>query len=133
MRSVLVAAIVSVALLGGCSTGGGSSAKTAGSGASQQQVQLDRAIAAIKARDYSEAETILTGILANTPNDPYANLTMGALKAIVDEKPAARQFYQVAIQNGGSAPIRQTVTANGTTNVVNTTVAAVARDNVSRL
>lgn len=133
MRSLLLATVTAVVLLGACSNGTGGSGNTAGSAASQQQAQLDRAIAAIKARNYGEAEGILNGILAGNPNDPYANLAMGALKAIVDEKDVARQHYQVAIRNGAQAPVSQTVTANGATKTVSTTVAEVARGNVSRL
>ena len=131
MRYVLVAAMTAVALLGACSDG--NRGNEAASAAAQRQGQIDEAIAAIKARRYDEAEVILSGLLSEDPNDPYANLTMGVLKAITDDTAAARRHYQVAIRNGANAPVTQTVTANGETKTVSSTVAAVARGNTSRL
>lgn len=58
---------------------------------------------------------------------------MGVLKAIVDQKDQARQFYAAAIRYGENASLQQTVTANGAVSTKNTTVAAVARENVAAL
>lgn len=134
MRNVL-AAVAAVALLAGCAVDNQNDGNNATSGESQRQASLSEAIEAIKARNYDSAEAILARILADNPNDPYANLNMGVLKAITDDKDAARQFYQVAIANGENAPMGVTTTANGTASATSgsTTVADIARGNVSRL
>lgn len=133
MRNVL-AAIASIALLAGCaaeSTTTNDSSATASARASENRV--NSANSAIQAREYDRAEATLNAELAANPNDPYANLTMGVLRAIQDRRDEAMAFYQRAAENGEDAALSQTVTANGVVTSESTTVAKVARENMSRL
>ena len=129
MRKILVAAIASVALLGACAdTSSGGNQKAAAEASS-----LSKGIDAFKAGQYAEAEANFQQALASDPNDPYANLNMGVLKALQGDDDAALAFYRAAAENGENSPLVQAVNANGRVVDAETTVAAVARGNIERL
>ena len=118
MRTFLAAA-ASVALLAGCATESSTSNNsTRTASANERDDSLGNGISAVRRGDYARAEATLAAELKNDPNDPYANLNMGVLRAI---------------ENGEEAPINRTVTANGSVLAETTTVANVARENISRL
>ena len=133
MRTFLAAA-ASVALLAGCATESSTSNNsTRTASANERDDSLGNGISAVRRGDYARAEATLAAELKNDPNDPYANLNMGVLRAIQDRRDEALAFYQRAIENGEEAPINRTVTANGSVLAETTTVANVARENISRL
>ncbi len=130
MRKSLVASIVGLALLGAC-------AEPASTGNEQQaaagETALSSGIDSFKAGNYPEAEASFQKVLADDPTDPYANLNMGVLKAIQGDEDSAVAFYLAAIENGKDSPIVQVVNANGQQVSSESTVAAVAQNNIERL
>lgn len=130
MRNVMVAAMAAAALLGGCASQSDNAQVDEPSAESQM---LAQGIDAFKAGDLAAAEASWNEILKRDPNDPYANLNMGALKAVTNRTEEAVAHYKLAAENGERSPIVQTVSRNGTTVNVDTTVSNVARENVSKL
>ena len=130
MRKVLVAAIAAVSLLGACATQTGSEQ---GQAASPQQSSLQAGLDAFKAGDLASAERAFSEVLSSNPRDPFANLNMGAVKALTGRRDEAAAHYQTAIDNGQGVPVGSTIEAGGAVNNSITTVAEVARGNLSRL
>ena len=93
---------------------------------------LDQGIVLLSERDYPGAEQHFGEMLAENPEDPYANLNMGVANAKLGDKVAAARYYRAAIQYGQAAEIKTTV-AGGVQEPRSTTVAALAARNLEML
>lgn len=130
MRKVLVAAIAAVSLLGACET---QTASDSAQPVSPERASLQSGLDAFKAGDLAGAERAFSDVLRSNPKDPFANLNMGAVKALTGRRDEAVAHYQVAIDNGEGVAVGSTVEAGGGVNNSITTVAEVARGNLDRL
>jgi Tfp pilus assembly protein PilF len=130
MRKVLVAAIAAVSLLGACET---QTASEPGQAVSPDRASLQTGLDAFKAGDLAGAERAFSEVLSSNPKDPFANLNMGAVKALTGRRDEAATHYQLAIDNGQGVPVGSTVEAGGSVSNTITTVAEVARGNLDRL
>jgi len=118
MRGLAVlGAVVGGLLLAGC----------AGQGAKH-----DSAWRSIVAQDYSTARAAYESILAEDPNNPYANLNIGVAYEELGDTAMAAKHYQAAIANGAEAPITE-VAQDGNTAGRKTTVKQVATENLARV
>ena len=132
IRRAIVAAVAGAFLLAGCATESGSD--SAGNQGNAEQALIEQGIAAYKAGDLAGAEASWAQVLQTQPNNPYAHLNLGVVKAVTNRKQEALAHYQTAAQYGGDAPIVQTINqSGGVAGSSSTTVAAVATDNASRL
>lgn len=113
----LAAAMFGGLLLAGCS--------------SQDKVQ-DDAWNSIVAQDYASARAQYESILAGDPDNPYANLNIGAAYEELGNMSMAAKHYQAAIAGGKDAQIVE-VAQDGKTVGRQTTVAKVAEENLTRI
>lgn len=116
-RLAVCGAILMGLLVAGCS----------GSG-SDQQAAWDSIIA----QDYNSARAQYQSILAEDPDDPYANLNIGVAYEELGDNAMAAKHYQVAIANGAEAPIQE-VAQDGNKAGRSTTVKQVAQENLARI
>lgn len=93
---------------------------------------LDKGIVMLSERDYEAARQHFTDMVAENPDDPYANLNLGVAHAKLGDKVAASRYYRVAVRTGRSAEIK-TVVAGGAQEQRSTTVAALAARNLDLL
>lgn len=118
MRKLGVAGILIAGLvLSGCAGQGGTD---------------DDAWNAVVAEDYASARARYQSILAENPDDPYANLNIGVAHEELGNRAQAAQHYRVAIANGANAEVEE-VARDGLTARRVTTVRAVAQRNLARL
>ncbi|HUS52548.1 MAG TPA: tetratricopeptide repeat protein [Thermohalobaculum sp.] len=118
MRRIAVAsAIVAGLLLSGCTS---------------QNTSLDDGWKLIKAQDYAAARSHYQSMLADDPNNPYANLNLGVANEELGDKATAAKHYQAAITNGKDAKIWQ-VAEDGNVAGRSTTVLKVAEENLAGL
>ena len=116
-RLAVFGAMVTGLLVAGCSGGG-----------SEQKSAWD----SIVAQDYASARAHYENVLADDPNDPYANLNIGVAYEELGDNAMAAKHYQLAVANGAEAPIMQ-VAQDGNTAGRNTTVKQVAQENLARI
>jgi len=102
------------------------------SGCSGQNDDLDNGWNLITAQDYSSARAHYQSMLAEDPNNPYANLNLGVAYEELGDNEMAAKHYQVAIANGKESEIQE-VAQDGNTAHRSTTVAKVAQENLAEL
>ena len=86
----------------------------------------------IVAQDYNAARAQYESILAEHPNDPYANLNIGVAYEELGDTAMAAKHYQVAVANGAEAPIQE-VAQDGNKAGRSTTVKQIAMENLARV
>jgi tetratricopeptide (TPR) repeat protein len=86
----------------------------------------------IIAEDYNAARAQYESILAESPNDPYANLNIGVAYEELGDNANAAKHYQIAIANGAEAEIQQ-VAQDGQKASRRSTVKQVAEENLARI
>ena len=101
-------------------------------GCSGQGEDLDAGWDMITAEDYSSARAHYQSMLAEDPNNPYANLNIGVAYEELGDKEMAAKHYQVAIANGKDAEFQE-VAQDGNTAGRATTVAKIAQENLAGL
>lgn len=101
-------------------------------GCAGQGTEHDNAWRSIVAEDYSSARAQYESILAEDPNNPYANLNIGVAYEELGDTSMAAKHYQLAIANGAEAQIEE-VAQDGHTAARATTVKQVATENLARL
>jgi tetratricopeptide (TPR) repeat protein len=116
-KLAVVGAVMSALMLSGCS------------GLGEDQ---DNGWDMIAAQDFSSARAHYQSMLAENPNDPYANLNLGVAYEELGDKQLAAKHYQVAIANGKDAEIQE-VAQDGKTAARSTTVAKIAQENLAGL
>ena len=116
-RVAVLSALVAGLLVAGCATQGGA-----------QKDAWD----SIVAQDYNAARAKYETILAEHPNDPYANLNIGVAYEELGDNAMAAKHYQIAIANGADSPIME-VAQDGKTAGDKTTVKQVAMRNLQRI
>ncbi len=116
-RLAVVSAMVAGLLLSGCS---------------RQTEALDDGWTMITEEDYGSARAHYQSMLADDPNNPYANLNLGVAYEETGENEMAAKHYQVAIANGKNAQIGA-VAQDGNVAPRETTVAKVAQENLAGL
>ncbi len=114
LRLAVVSAMVAGLLLSGCS---------------RQTEALDTGWTMIVEQDYGPARAHYKSMLAEDPNNPYANLNLGVAYEESGDNEMAAKHYQIAIANGKNARIG-TVTQDGNVAPRRTTVAKVAEENL---
>lgn len=97
-----------------------------------QGAEHDSAWKSIVAQDFSSARAKYESILAEDPNNPYANLNIGVAYEELGDTTMAAKHYQLAIANGAEAQIQE-VAQDGNTAGRATTVKQVATENLARL
>ncbi len=117
LRLAVVSAMVAGLLLSGCS---------------RQTEALDDGWSMIAAQDYASARAHYQGMLAEDPNNPYANLNLGVAFEETGDNEMAAKHYQVAIANGKNARIQE-VAQDGNVAPRSTTVAKIAQENLACL
>jgi len=119
MQSIMVRGMAILALLvGGCATGA--------------DPAQEKAWEAMVAQDYPAARDRYEAILAENPDDPFAQLNLGVAYHNLGQYELARQHYQAAIDLGGDAQGTR-VAAGGEVTTSATTVADKARENLATL
>ncbi len=116
-RLAVVSAMVAGLLLSGCS---------------RQTEALDDGWTMITEEDFGSARAHYQSMLADDPNNPYANLNLGVAYEETGENEMAAKHYQVAIANGKNAQIGA-VAQDGTITSRRTTVAKIAQENLASL
>jgi len=101
-------------------------------GCSGQGKELDSAWDSIVAQDYASARAAYESVLAEDPNNPYANLNIGVAYEEMGDMAMAAKHYQVAISSGAEAEIIE-VAQDGKTAERSTTVKQVATENLARI
>ena len=86
----------------------------------------------IAARDYASARAHYQSMLAEDPNNPYANLNLGVAFEESGDNEMAAKHYQVAVANGAEAEIQEVV-QDGNVAPRATTVAKIAQENLACL
>ena len=114
LRLAVVSAMVAGLLLSGCS---------------RQTEALDTGWTMITEQDYASARVHYKSMLAEDPNNPYANLNLGVAYEETGDNEMAAQHYQVAVANGKNARI-QAVSQDGNVAPRRTTVAKIAEENL---
>ncbi len=114
LRLAVVSAMVAGLLLSGC-TG--------------QNEALDDGWTMITEQDYGPARAHYQSMLAEDPNNPYANLNLGVAYEETGENEMAAKHYQIAIANGKNARIGE-VSQDGNVAPRSTTVAKIAEENL---
>ena len=117
LRLAVVSAMVAGLLLSGCS---------------RQTEALDTGWTMITEQDYGSARVHYKSMLAEDPNNPYANLNLGVAYEETGDNEMAAKHYQVAVANGKDALI-QAVVEDGKVTERSTTVAKVAQENLASL
>ena len=102
------------------------------SGCSGQGEDLDNGWKMITAQDFSSARAHYQSLLAENPNNPYANLNLGVAYEELGDKQMAAKHYQVAVANGKDAEIQE-VSQDGNTAMRATTVSKIAQENLAGL
>lgn len=123
MRKMLMPALGLVLLLGACEQ-------------PTQTAQSDLALGleAIKEGRLNDAEQNFNAILASDPNDPFANLNLGLVKASTGRREEAIGHYQLAAANGENVSVQSLVKPGvADSPAVDTTVAELARQNLNNL
>ena len=116
-RLAVVGAMMAGLLLAGC-TGQGKA--------------LDDGWSLIAAQDYASAQAHYQTMLAEDPNNPYANLNLGVAYEELGDNEMAAKHYQIAVANGKEALIQE-VAQDGNVAPRETTVAKVAQENLASL
>ena len=116
-KLAVVGAMVAGLLLAGCSV---------------QGKALDDGWSMITAEDYASARAHYQSMLAEDPNNPYANLNLGVAYEEGDDNEMAAKHYQIAVANGKEALIQE-VAQDGNVAPRETTVAKVAQENLASL
>ncbi len=116
-RFAVVSAMVAGLVLAGC-TG--------------QSKALDDGWSMLVAEDYASAQAHYQSMLAEDPNNPYANLNLGVAYEETGDTEMAAKHYQVAVANGKDA-LLQAVVDDGKVTPRSTTVAKVAQENLASL
>ena len=101
-------------------------------GCTGQGEALDDGWSMIVAEDYASARAQYQSMLAEDPNNPYANLNLGVAYEELGDNEMAAKHYQVAIANGKDAEISN-VAQDGNVAPRSTTVAKVAQENLASL
>ena len=117
LRLAVVSALVAGLLLSGCT---------------RQTEALDTGWTMITAEDYASARAHYQSMLAEDPNNPYANLNLGVAYEETGDNEMAAKHYQVAIANGKNAQIQE-VAQDGNVAPRSTTVAKIAQENLACL
>jgi len=86
----------------------------------------------IAAQDYASARAHYQSMLAEDPNNPYANLNLGVAFEESGDNEMAAKHYQVAVANGAEAEIQEVV-QDGNVAPRATTVAKIAQENLACL
>ena len=102
------------------------------SGCVGQSEALDDGWSMIVAEDYASAQAHYQSMLAENPNNPYANLNLGVAYEETGDNEMAAKHYQVAVANGTDAEIQE-VAQDGNAAPRATTVAKVAQENLASL
>ena len=102
------------------------------SGCSGQGEALDNGWKMIAAQDFSSARAHYQSMLAENPNNPYANLNLGVAYEELGDNQLAAKHYQVAIANGKDAEIQE-VAQDGKSAPRSATVAKIAQENLAGL
>ncbi len=102
------------------------------SGCSGQGEGLDDGWSMITAEDFASARGHYQSMLAEDPNNPYANLNLGVAYEELGDNEMAAKHYQVAIASGKDAEIQE-VSQDGKVAARSTTVAKVAQENLASL
>ena len=102
------------------------------SGCSGQSDGLDDGWSMITAQEYASAQAHYQSMLAEDPNNPYANLNLGVAYEHSGDNEMAAKHYQVAVANGQDAEIQE-VAQDGNVAPRSTTVAKVAQENLANL
>ncbi len=114
LRLAVVSAMVAGLLLSGCS---------------RQTEALDTGWTMITEQDYASSQAHYQGMLAEDPNNPYANLNLGVAYEELGDNEMAAKHYQVAVANGKDALIQE-VAQDGNVAPRETTVAQIAEENL---
>ncbi len=117
LRLAVVSAMVAGLLLSGC-TG--------------QNEALDDGWTMITEQDYGPARAHYQSMLAEDPNNPYANLNLGVAYEETGDNEMAAKHYQIAAANGKNAYIQATA-QDGKVAPRQTTVENIARENLASL
>ena len=117
LRLAVVSAMVAGLLLSGCS---------------RQTEALDTGWTMIAEQDYGPARVHYKSMLAEDPNNPYANLNLGVSYEETGDNEMAAKHYQVAVANGKDAAIEE-VAQDGNVAPRQTTVEKVAQENLASL
>ncbi len=102
------------------------------SGCSGQSEGLDDGWSMIVAEDYASAQTHYQSMLAEDPNNPYANLNLGVAYEETGDNEMAAKHYQVAVANGQDAEIEE-IAQDGKVAPRASTVAKIAQENLASL
>lgn len=101
-------------------------------GCASNNSALDDGWKLIQAQDYAAAQAQYQAVLAENPNNPYANLNLGVAYEKLGDKASAAKYYQAAIANGKDAHI-VAVAEDGKVAERSTTVSKVAEENLAGL
>ncbi len=99
-------------------------------GCAGQSEALDDGWSMITAEDYASARAHYQSMLAEEPNNPYANLNLGVAYEEGGDNEMAAKHYQIAVANGKEALIQE-VAQDGNVAPRETTVAKVAQENLA--
>lgn len=122
MRSVVMTLLGATMLLGACAA------------TEVEQSELSLGLEAIKEGRLPAAEQHFNTILAENPNDAFANLNLGLVKATTGRREEAIGHYQLAVSNGEDIVVQSLVRpGEAQTENITTTVANVARRNLEKL
>ena len=122
MRTLFASLVGAALLLGACAP------------AEVTQSDLTKGLQAIKEGRLPAAEQHFNAALAEDPNDPYANLNLGMVKARTGRREEAIGHYQLAIANGEGKQIVGLVRPGSTDEeAFEGDVADVARRNLEKL
>lgn len=121
MRMIAVALLSAAVLVGGCAN-------------EVTETDLSKGLAAIKEGRLPAAEQHFNTILAKDPNDAYANLNLGMVKAKTGRRDEAAAHYRLAEANGGDTEVQSLVRPGSSdAEPFQGTVADVARRNLANL
>lgn len=101
-------------------------------GCASNNSALDDGWKLIQSQDYAAAQAQYQAVLAENPNNPYANLNLGVAYEKLGDKASAAKYYQAAIANGKDAHI-VAVAEDGKVAERSTTVSKVAEENLAGL
>ena len=93
---------------------------------------LDYGILLMNSGELDRARSQFENILAEDPNNPYAQLNMGVVMQRLGDFPAASRHYRIAVLTGASSPVRTVASVYGERQVEET-VASVAGRNLATL
>lgn len=132
MRKSLAAVVVVLTFLGACSSEPASNNSSV-TAMAQRDALIEAGLNAYVSGDMARAETLFRQVLDANPNDAFANLNLGVIKARTNRTAEAVAHYEAAVTYGKDVYIDDLYTQTGSIEASNITVAQVAAGNLQRL